>query len=733
MLRLVLLASTSLTLAAPALAQSEAPPPRLGGIKVTDTAIDPLSIETPGEVGYKADRIVSATRTDTPLIDVPQSITVVTSDQLRDIAATSIGDAIRYVPGVTTAQGEGNRETIIFRGNSSTADFFVDGLRDDIQTYRDLYNIERLEILRGPNAMIFGRGGVGGVINRVTKQAGWDRILGGRVEVGEYDFYRANLDLGAPLSDTVAVRLNGVYENSESFRDGVFIERWGLNPTGAVRLGEETLIQFGYEHFKDERIGDRGVPAAGTVPAITAQNPDPAPIGPLRTDRSLFFGDPRQSVNFTNTDAVQLALEHRFSDAVTLRQRFRYADYVKFYANIYPDAFATPTSGPRAGQLSVNILGYDVLTKRQNYISQTDLTAEFSTGAIRHTLLAGFEYNHQTNDNVRVTYDFDLTAGVNRAIPVDPLAPTLSGTVFQRVPLAGDGDNYGVLDGYAGYLQDQIELAPWLQLIVGLRYDRIDLRFLDRRPSATQRAFDYGVEFWSPRAGIVVKPAENASIYASYSRTALPRFGEQLASLAPNNATLAPERFENYELGAKWDVMPGFNLSGAIFELKRDNVVIQDPNNANQSILAGAQRTRGFELGLQGEVLPRLQLTGAYTYLDAEFTRNVSGTIRAGNRLPNTPRHIASLFGRYNATDALGLGLGVVHQSARFATGDNLVRLPGYTRFDGALYWTVSDKLQVQANVENIFNTRYFVNSHNNFNHLPGAPTTVRVSATARF
>lgn len=720
MRRSILLSGIALCVASPVLAQETAPPQKLGGVKVTDTAIAPLSIEAPADTGYKAERIVSATRTDTPLIDVPQSITVVTSDQLRDIAATSIGDAIRFVPGVTTAQGEGNRETIIFRGNASTADFFVDGLRDDIQTYRDLYNIERLEILRGPNAMVFGRGGVGGVINRVTKQAGWDRVIGGRIEVGEYDFYRGNVDLGGAVSDSVALRLNGVYENSGSFRDGVSIERWGVNPTAAVRLGADTLLQFGYEHFRDERVGDRGVPAAGPLPAVGA-----APIGPLRTDRSLFFGDPGRSGNFTDTDAVQLSLEHRFSDAVTLRQRFRYADYAKFYANIYPDATVRPGA--------VNILGYQVRTDRRNYISQTDLTATFETGALRHTLLAGFEYNHQTNDNLRGTYDFDTGPGLVRAITVDPAAPTLRNTPFQNVPLATDGNNYGVLDGYAGYLQDQIEVTPWLQLILGLRYDSIDLRFTDRRPTAPQRDIDYGVSFWSPRAGVVVKPADNASLYASYSRTALPRFGEQLASLTPALRSLAPERFENVEIGGKWDITPGLNLSAALFELKRTNVVIQDPTNPNVTILAGAQRTRGFEAGLQGEILPRLQVSGAYTYLDAKFTENVSATIRAGNRLPNTPRHIASLFARYNATDALGFGAGVVRQSARFATGDNLVRLPGYTRVDAALYWTVSEAVQVQANVENVFNTRYFVNSHNNFNHLPGAPTTLRVSATARF
>jgi catecholate siderophore receptor len=726
MSRLTVTTAVALVLAAPAVAQEEGR--KLGGVVVTDTAIDPLGIEAPADQGYKADRIVSATRTDTPLVNVPQSITVVTSDQIRDIAATSIGDAIRYVPGVTTAQGEGNRETIVFRGNASTADFFVDGLRDDIQTYRDIYNIERLEVLRGPNAMIFGRGGVGGVINRVTKQATWETILGGRIEVGEYGFYRGNVDLGTALSDTVAVRLNGVYENSDSFRDFVFIERWGVNPTVAFRLNDDTLVQIGYEHFEDRRIGDRGVPAAGPLPAVGSR-----PIGPLLTPKGQFFGDPRESVNFTNTDALQLALEHRFSDAVTLRQRFRYADYRKYYENIYPDTIVRPTSGPFANQSVVNLLGYFVDNSRKNFISQTDITAEVTTGSVSHNLLFGFEYNNQRNDLLRLTYDFDLGSGVQRSIQRPLNDATLFGTRFQTSPLASDGNNFGVLNGYAGYFQDQIEFAPWLEVVAGLRFDRVELDFTNRRSDAAVRELDYDIEFWSPRLGVILKPAESASVYASYSRTSLPRFGEQLAALTLTAANLAPERYENYEIGAKWDITPTFNLSGAIFQLDRENVVVQDPNNPNQTILAGGQRTRGLEIGAQGEVLPRLQLTGAYTYLDAEFTRNVSAMIRAGNRTPNTPRHIASLFGRYGITDALGVGLGVIHQSSRFATGDNLVRLPSFTRFDGALYWTLNDRLQVQANVENLFNTRYWVNSHNNWNHQPGAPTTFRVSATARF
>jgi catecholate siderophore receptor len=722
MFRLLITSAIVLVAAAPAVAQ-EQESPRLGGVVVTDTAIDPLSIERPADRGYKADRIVSATRTDTPLVDVPQSVTVVTADQISDLAATSIGDAIRYVPGVTTAQGEGNRETIVFRGNASTADFFVDGLRDDIQTYRDIYNIERLEVLRGPNAMIFGRGGVGGVINRVTKQADWEQRLSGRFEIGNYDVYRGSVDLGTPISDALAVRLNAVYEDSGSFRRYWFNERWGVNPTLAFRAGEDTLVQLSYEHFEDERTSDRGVPAAGPVPAVGS-----APIGPLTGVRRTFFGDPDNSTNFTNTDAVQLAVEHRFSDALTLRHRTRYAEHVKFYRNVFSNSVRNTPNG-----LVVDLSGYQVLTKRENLISQTDLNAEFSTGSVKHTLLAGFEYNNQKTDNLRLSTDFDPGPATARTLTVPIGNPTVFRDDLVFSPTAGDGDNVGTLDGWALYLQDQVELTPWLQIVAGIRYDRIELDFTDRRATATQRDYDFTQEIWSPRVGVIAKPAENASIYASYSRTALPRFGEQLASLSVSNQNLAPEKFENLELGAKWDINPELNVTGAVFELKRKNVLIPDPANPVLSILADAQRTRGFELGVQGRVTPQLQVTGAYTYLDAEFTRPTGATVPAGNRVANTPRHIASLFGRYDVTEQLGFGLGVVHQSARFANADNLVRLPGYTRFDGAVYYDFSDRIRLQANVENIFNERYFVNAHTNNNIQPGAPTTVRAVLSLNF
>src|SRR5688572_28264856 len=209
--------------------------------------------------GYLADRSRTAMKTDTALIDVPQSVTVVTRDLIQDQLMQSLADVARYVPGAGMAQGEGNRDTIILRGNSSTSDFFLDGVRDDIEYFRDLYNVDRVEVLKGPNAMIFGRGGAGGVVNRVSRQANWEAVREMSLQGGSYDNKRATFDLGDGMTENVAARLAGVYEDSESYRDGVDLQRMGFNPTVAISVGESTLIRLSYEYFDYDRTADRGI------------------------------------------------------------------------------------------------------------------------------------------------------------------------------------------------------------------------------------------------------------------------------------------------------------------------------------------------------------------------------------------------------------------------------------------------------------------------------------------
>lgn len=700
-------------------------------------------------------RITSSTaglRTDTPLLDTPQSVSVVTNRQVADQAATSIGEAIRYTPGVFSAQGEGNRETLVLRGLTTTGDFFVDGIRDDVQTYRDLYNIDRIEVFRGSNATAFGRGGTGGLINRVTKVAEWRRIIGLRAEAGMYDHYRASVDLGTPVSDAIALRLTGVYENSGSYRQGYGLERWGLNPTASLRLGSRTTVQLGYEHFRDSRVADRGIPSALRPADFTGA------VGPVATGRGTFFGDPVLSPTYTNTDAANLYVEHVFSDAVSLRNRTRYAEYDKFYQNIYAGpvnattlintATATPAPGLPPGSYApgsvVQLLAYNNATRRRNIINQTDLNAKVTTGRVKHLILVGAEFGRQETDNRRLE-GFFAAAGVPAGVlalyaPVASPRVDARGIVFR--PIASSADNFGTVDVAAAYVQDQITLSPALQLVVGVRLEHLVTNVRDRRtvgfPATQRRDLRTVDNLWSPRGAIIFKPVASASLYASVSRSWLPRGGDQLTGLNLSNEALRPERYTNYEVGAKWDVRPDFTINAALYQLDRENVTVVDPANPTLSVLGGGQRSRGFELSAVGRIVPQLTVVGSYTYQDAVFVRTVTTpgsttVVNAGARVANAPEHSASLWLRYDPTAKLGLALGTVYQGERFAAQDNLVALPDYARVDGAVYYRLSPALDLQLNVENLLGAHYFPYAHNNNNITPGGPTAARVAINVRF
>lgn len=708
----------------------------LGSVVVTDTAID----ESEAQTSYKVSRSISATRTDTPLIDVPQTVNVVTVKQIEDQAANNIGDAIRYVPGVFSTQGEGNRETLVFRGNSTTGDFFVDGVRDDVQTYRDLYNIERLEIFKGPNAMIFGRGGVGGIVNRVTKVADWAAHRAFRLEGGSFEHKRAQFDLGTPLSDFAAFRMTGVYQDSDSYRDGVNYNRWGFNPTASFKLGPDTTVTLGYEHFQDDRIADRGVSSY---------------LGkPLDTPRGQFFGNAQQSPTWTNTDAGTLFVEHKFSDTVSIRNRTRYADYDKFYQNVFAGTVNTSASvnpvglpaGTYAAGTIVQIQAYNNATRRKNFFNQTDVNAEFDTGSIKHTLLAGFEYGRQTTDNIRLEGRFVVPGfAAGQASVFRTLDNAISDYPINWIAIASSGNNYSKATVVAGYIQDQIEISPMFQIIAGIRYEHFTTKVHDRRSAAFRTSgtppvtspeyFDVTDNLWSPRAGLIFKPAENASIYASYSRTYLPRGGDQLAGLNLSNSAFDPEEYQNYEIGAKWDIVPTFNVSAAVFQLDRKNVIaLSDPNNpSSATIPIGRQRTKGVELAVAGSITKQLSMTGAYTYSDGKFLDSVSGTVQAGNILAGMPKHSASLWTRFDPIEQLGIAAGVLYQGKRYAATDNLVTLASYTRVDGALYYTFNENLGLQLNVENLFNKRYSLFANSNTNITPGSQRAFKASLNAKF
>ena len=650
--------------------------------------------------GYLVDRSRTAMKTDTPLIDVPQSVSVVTRDLIQDQSMQSLADVARYVPGAGMAQGEGNRDTIILRGNSSTADFFVDGVRDDVEYFRDLYNVDRVEALKGPNAMIFGRGGAGGVINRVTRQANWDAVREVSLQGGSWDNRRATFDVGAGVTETAAFRVTGMYEDSESYRDGVALERQGINPTAAFRLGEDTELRLSYEYFDYDRTADRGIPSLDGVP--------------FETDEDTFFGDPTISPTHATVNLASVVLDHAFNDDVRIRNRTLYADYDKFYQNVFPGAVDALTD-------TVTITAYNNEQLRENVFNQTDLTFSATTGAIRHGFLVGAEIGEQVTDNFRNTGFFNDTTTSVQA----PLAdPTISVPVTFR-QIATDADNHSRATVAAFYLQDRVQFMPQLEAVLGLRYDHFEV---NSRNNRTGEAFSSSDDLLSPRAGLIYKPAANVSVYASYSMSYVPRAGAQLASLNLANEALDPEEFENVEIGAKWDLRPGLALTAAVFQLDRTNVVIPDPNAPGQSLLVDGQRTEGVELGISGQLTERWSVQGGYAHQDGELTAALGGT-----SLAQLPEHVASLWNKVELTPEWSVGLGVIHQTEMFAAADNAVTLPDFTRVDAGVFFEPSERLRLQLNVENLLDENYYPNAHNNNNITPGSPLAIRAGVTARF
>ncbi len=680
---------------------------------------------------YQAERSTSATKTDTLLRDVPQAVTVVTEKQMRDQGVQGMADAVRYVPGIGATQGEGNRDGLVFRGNSSTADFFVDGMRDDVQYYRDTYNIERIEAFKGPNAMIFGRGSPGGLLNRVTRTADWRETLNLGLQFGSWQKRRATADYAHPFSDAFAFRVTGVYEDSEGFRDGYEVKRRGLNPTAAIHAGENTLITLGYEYFSDQRTADRGIPSYATAFDGTRS--------PVATDRATFFGDPEASRADVEVNAFNALVEHDFGGGTVLRNRTRVADYDKFYQNVFP-------GNVNAAGTTVALSAYNNSTDRKNLFNQTDLIFSTTTGEVEHKFMTGVEFGRQETDNLRRSGLFALGAGspcqnlTGAGSCVVPLtAPTVSPiVVYANNSTAGSGDarNTGIAKVAAIYAQDQIEFSSKWSAIVGLRYDRFDVDFTDLRTgvAADRRQLSSSDALWSPRVGVVFKPIEDLSLYASYGVTHLPRSGEQLGSLAFNSQSLDAESFANTEVGAKWELRPGLTAEAAVFRLDRSNAAITDPDDSTRLILlkGNSQRVDGVELSLAGQLADKWQVIGSYAWLDARTVRTV-GTTPAGRVLAQTPETSFGLWNRYDFSDRWGVALGATYRSESYATISNAVTLKSHTRYDGAVFYRFDERFSAQLNVENLFDKTYYPSAHTDNNITPGAPRAAYVTLNFKF
>ena len=661
--------------------------------------------------GYRATRSGTFTRTDTPLKEVPASVTVVPAQLMKDSAMQSMGDVFRYVPGTLMHQGEGNRDQIILRGTSTTADFYVDGVRDDAQVFRDLYNLERVEILKGPGGMAFGRGGAGGVVNRVTKRPVFGHVGEAGITLGSWSQMRGTVDLGEKLDASAAWRLNAVAEQADSFRNGVDLKRWAINPALTFALGPQTALTVGYEHLSDDRTADRGFPSFAGRPF------DAAP--------ATFFGNAGQSRAKSYVDGAYATLEHDFGGGWQLKNSFRATSYDKYYQNVFPGSAVDA-----AGNLTLS--AYNSANKRSNLFNQTDLTKKFMSGGLEHTVLVGTEFGRQDSSNLRNTGLFGAATGA--VVPAGN--PIAAATSFRQN--GTDANNNAKANIAAAYVQDQVAISKQWKAIVGLRFDHFRVDFDDRRTLTPPVDASRADNAFSPRAGLVWTPTAAQTYYASYSYAFLPS-AEQLG-LAANTVDLAPEKAKNYEIGARWDLLPKLTLSAALFRTDRDNVRVADPANPGFFIKTGQLRSEGFELGLQGEVTRNWQVYGGFTNLDARVqkpfgnTATVASVIPAGNKLALTPEHTFSLWNKYDFGAGWSGGLGLIYQSSSFAAVDNTVTLPSFARADAAVYYAFLDrKTRLALNVENLFDRRYFPTVDGNNNISPGSPRAVRLTLLTAF
>jgi catecholate siderophore receptor len=451
------------------------------------------------------------------------------------------------------------------------------------------------------------------------------------------------------------------------------------------------------------------------------------PAWPLTGFRDTFFGVPGLNRTTFEAHVLKGQIEHRFSDALTVTTRLLFGDYDKFYRNAMAQTAVTLV----AGAPQVGIEAYEDATTRRNLISQTDLVWQVSTGPVRHVLLAGIEASGQRTRVEHINGFFDsgvaaVNGGRRTFVPlaeriVVPPVTFRSGTGYRLA--RSDADVLAL------YVQDQLSIGDHVDLIVGLRHDRFDLEVTDI-PSASR--FERIDGLWSPRLGLVLKPMAAMSLYASYSRSFLPQSGDQFGSLDLTLAALEPERFDNEEVGLKWDIRPTLNLTAAVYRLDRSNTRATDPADPSRTILTGAQRSEGLEVALTGQIRPNWKLSAGYAYTDAQIRRTTAAA-PAGRKVALVPKHQASLWSRYDFNARLGAGLGIYRQSKSFTSISNTVVLPAFTRVDAAAYFQLTDAIEAQLNVENLLGTRYFVSAFNDNNIMPGGPTTLRGTLRFRF
>ena len=647
---------------------------------------------------------VNALKTPVEIVNVPQAVSIVTDEDIRKQGIREIGDIVRYTPGVNTSQGEGHRDAVVFRGVRSTADFFQDGARDDVQYYRSLYNVEQVEVLRGPNALLFGRGGTGGIINRVSKKATIGETFGS-FDLGADDFGSTDLaiDYNVQSGENSAFRLNAHVDALENHRDFYDGDRTGFNPTLRVEISENTTLDLSYEYADHERMIDRGIPTANGKP--------------VEALKDIVFGTSDINIQTLEADIFKGNLTTDISDTSKAVFSITSSEFEKMYQNLYASGYDLATN-------VVTLDGYRDPTERENLIISGNFINEIQIGSSTHTLLIGAEKVDTDNKNLR--YDsywtttekdkesFNVSRPLNIATNNAGVATSVNFNTKLKSQTTSDIEVTSV------YIQDQIEISDELQILIGGRFDTFDITVDDIKGGTSQSRED---DEFSPRAGLIYKPAENVSWYLSYSESFLPRSGEQYKKLTASSAALDPDVYENMEIGVNYNIRPNLSLRASFFD-NEQTIATRDESGEGAEIV-GLQ-VDGFELEVKGQVNDQLFMQLGYS--------NMDGTTSSGGEPREIPDHTLSLWTTYQVNDKFGYGIGFTRQGdSNISNNKPGLILPEYTRVDFAAYYDVSEDLTVRLNIENLTDKVYFPHSHSTHQASVGEEVNARLSITSRF
>jgi len=684
------------------------------------TTLKEVTVSSEQDAGYAPSTSSTATKGSAPLRDIPQAVNVLPAQLLRDQGATSMQDALRNAPGVSFNAGDGQRDQVVIRGFSAIADWFVDGVRDDALYFRDLSDTERIEVLKGPAAVLYGRGSSGGLINRVTKKPVFERPFGEvSLGLGSHDFKRLTTDLNTPIGESMAFRLNVAREKSGSYRNQQFIDRYNIAPSLAIKFSPQTDLLLQYTNAYDQRLTDFGIPALNGRPVNV----------PIGTYYGSAFGK-RDDTTTTRVQSFTSTLNHRFSASLDLRNVTRYYTYKLDRFNTLPSGTTDPV------RMTVGRTRGFVDRDESGWFNQTELTWRNNLGGFKQEWLLGAEFGKQD----KRLYSVSSATGYERVSILNPMSapapiPLASYQAASAIP------SNSTFKTAAIYAQNQITLAPQWKALIGGRYDVFGQETSFER---TQAPIERTDRKFSPRAGVVWQPSETQSYYVSYSRSFQP--SAETFALSTAIAANDPEITVNKEIGAKFDFLDGaLNFTTAVFNLERSGMKNTDPANPARQINVGTQRTNGVELALAGKLPGRWDISAGYAYLDGRMVKSLATVsslqLPVGAALPVqgkvaalTPRHSAFVWLMKDLGNGLSAGGGVNYVASRYASLSNLVTLPGYVTADLAASYK-TERYELSVNLKNLTNKKYYVSGHGSVDNLimPGAGRELQVMLTAKF